>query len=106
MESSTPLSKPRHKSLLDMHSYDVTFSNESYTVLSWKSDDRTGSNDGCFDEDAVSISHFQLSDETHVYMRSSSFPFCGCCKTLKELSVWKLLRFCCFVLFVYCILLL
>jgi len=92
METSTPVSQPEHKRLIDIYAYDVVFSKESYTVLSSKPDYRTSSNDGSFGEDAISISHIQLPDETLSYGRSSSFPFSGCCKTLKELAVWKLLR--------------
>ena len=86
----TSLSKLRHRILLDMYAYDVIFSKESYTVLSFKSDGQTSNTDNSFDEDTVSISHFQLADETHVYKRS--FLFAKCCKILKNLSVWKLLR--------------
>jgi len=88
----TSLSKVKHKILLDIYAYDVMFAKEPYTVLSLKSDGDTSSNDSRFYEDAVSVSHFQMPDETLVNRRSSSFLFTGCCKTLKELAVWKLLR--------------
>ena len=89
---ATSLSKVKHKILLDIYAYDVMFAKEPYTVLSLKSDGDTSSNDSRFYEDAVSVSHFQMPDETLVNRRSSSFLFTGCCKTLKELAVWKLLR--------------
>ena len=92
METATSVSQPEHKRLIDMYAYDKVFSKESYTVFSWKPDDRISSNGGSCGEDAISISHIQLPDETLSYERSSSFPFSGCCKTLKELAVWKLLR--------------
>ena len=88
----TSLSKLRHKTLLDLYAYDVMFYKESYTVLSLKSDEKTCGNDISFGEDAVSVSHFHLPDETHMHRRSSSSPLTGCCKILKELSVWKLLK--------------
>jgi len=92
METATSVSQPAHKRLIDMYAYDKVFSKESYTVFSWKPVDRISSNGGSCGEDAISISHIQLPDETLSYERSSSFPFSGCCKTLKELAVWKLLR--------------
>ena len=88
----TSFSKSRKKSFLDMYAYDMILSKESYTVLSVKPNDKTRKNDTDFDEDAVSISHFQLANDSHIYRRSISVRSSKCCKSFKESSVWKLLR--------------
>jgi len=88
----TSLSKSRKKSFLDMCAYEMILSKESYTVLSVKPKDKTSNNDTDFDEDAVSVSHFQLANDSHIYGRSISVRTSKCCKSLKESSVWKLLR--------------
>ena len=77
------------------YAYDVFIAKESYTVLSIKSDGKVKQDDDYFDENAVSISSFQLADDNHLrsLKRSISAPSAKCCKSFKESSLWKLLRY-------------
>ena len=88
-------SRLKSRGYMDLYAYDVRFFEESYTVLSVKSDGMIKSDDDCFGDNDVSVSHFQIADDSNHLLslkRSVSVPSSKCCKTFKDSSAWKLLK--------------
>ena len=79
---------------LDLYSYDMRFSRETYTVLSVKPEDESGNNFENHADHPVSVTHFQILDDNHLcsLQRTISKPSTTCCKSFKESSLWHLLR--------------